>query len=320
MSKIFEALKRIERESGSLSSDFAAEAQVVFEATAIQEPVHADNGSYSAEDAPRRDESAAVSNYAAEGHTTATTEATSADHAEAGYFPTILSLDHVPQETAFLGPESRLVFYSDPHGAGADRFRLLKMRLQRAWDTGRLRRLLITSPGAGEGKSTVALNLAMALADQGRRSVLLMECDLRRPIQTTRLGLKPGPGLAECIASAANPISALRRVEPLGFYLLPAGKVQGNPTELLQSELFAGVMQTLSQCFDWIVIDSPPATPLADVPALKAHADASLLVVKAGSTAEESIEAAIAHLGTKHVLGMVLNGAEHLDQLYSRYY
>lgn len=236
------------------------------------------------------------------------------------YVPSIFSLEQVPTEHASLTPESRIVFYTDPHGAGADRFRLLRMRLQNAWDKGKLRRLLITSPLPGEGKSTLALNLATALSEQGKRTVLLIEGDLRRPILCTRLGIQSEAGLAECLETGSDPITALRRIDPLGWYLLPAGKVQGNPTELLQSDGLASVMQALSPCFDWILIDSPPATPLADVPALKAHADASLLVVRAAITPKESIEAAMARIGPKHVLGMILNGAEHLDQLYSKYY
>jgi succinoglycan biosynthesis transport protein ExoP len=148
----------------------------------------------------------------------------------------------------------------------------------------------------------------------------LIEGDLRRPTLSSRLGLSPAPGLAECLESGADLVSVLRRIEPLGWYLLPAGNVQGNPTELLQSDALSSVMQALSPSFDWIVIDSPPATPLADVPALKAHVDASLLVVRAASTSRDSIEAAIARLGTKHIVGLILNGAEQLDQLYSKYY
>ncbi len=194
------------------------------------------------------------------------------------------------------------------------------MRLQSFWDTGKLRRLLITSPLAGDGKSTVVLNLATALAEGGRRTVLLIEGDLRKPVLCSRLGIPDGAGLAECLESGLDPTSALRRIEPLGWYLLPAGKARGNPTELLQSEGLANVMQTLSAHFDWILIDSPPAVPLADSPVLKLHADASLLVVRAATTPSESVEATIARLGSKHIVGMILNGADELDRMYSKYY
>jgi capsular exopolysaccharide synthesis family protein len=306
MSKMFEALQRLERESGALSADFAAEAQVLLQsptveeapASALEEHAATDpNDSFSTLISPPADYLAPKDDLAA-----------------------TFSLEQIQSENALLKPESRLVFFADPHGAGADRFRLLRMRLQSVWDTGRLKHLLITSPLAQEGKSTVALNLATALAEQGKRSVLLVEGDLRRPVLCSRLGLIAWPGLAECLDGGLNPISALRRIEPLGWYLLPAGSARGNPTELLQSESLSSVMTALASHFDWILIDSPPAVPLADTPVLKQYTDASLLVVRAGSTPDESIEAAIARLGSKHILGMILNGAEELDQLYSRYY
>ncbi|HXP87580.1 MAG TPA: CpsD/CapB family tyrosine-protein kinase [Bryobacteraceae bacterium] len=320
MSKIFEALKRLERESGTLSSDFANDAQVVFEGPAFEEHAAVVADSRSAPAGAPADDLGPGFDVASAVFATSTVDFAPPEDVAAEYAPTIFSLEQLPAENAVITAESRIVLYTDPHGAGADRFRLLKMRLQSAWEKGRLRKLLITSPLPAEGKSTVALNLATALAEQGKRTVLLIEGDLRRPMLCSRLGLRPGPGLAECLESGCDLISVLRRIEPLGWYLLPAGQVQGNPTELLQSEGLSSVIQAVSPCFDWIVIDSPPATPLADVPALKAHADASLLVVRAASTSREAIEAAIARLGSKHILGMILNGAEQLDQLYSKYY
>lgn len=306
MSKMFEALQRLERESGVLSADFAAEAQVVLQGSTVEEAIASALEEHTATD-PSESSSALLGlpvDYVA----------------PTDYVTATFSLEQVQRENATLKPESRIVFHTDPHCAGADRFRLLRMRLQGFWDTGKLKRLLITSPLAQDGKSTVALNLATALAEQGKRTVLLIEGDLRKPIMCSRLGLTAWPGLAECIEGGLNPISALRRIEPLGWYFLPAGKARGNPTELLQSGSFSSVMEALSAHFDWILIDSPPAAPLADTSALRLHADASLLVVRAASTPCESIEAAIARLGPKHILGMILNGAEELDRLYSKYY
>jgi Mrp family chromosome partitioning ATPase len=117
-----------------------------------------------------------------------------------------------------------------------------------------------------------------------------------------------------------NPLSVLRRLEPLGWYLLPAGEPRSNPTELLQTEAFAVVLQTLSQHFDWILIDSPPVIPLTDALSLARQANATLLVAREGRTPREAIEKAIAVLGRQRVLGIVLNAVEGLDRVYSGYY
>jgi capsular exopolysaccharide synthesis family protein len=226
----------------------------------------------------------------------------------------------IPVEQVSLPPESRLVYFTDPHSSGADRFRYLRMILRELWMAGKLKSLLITSSLPGDGKSTVALNLATALAERGKRNVLLIEADLHRPSVGHQLGLPPRQGLAECLESGVDPLSAIRRLEPLGWYLLPAGQADMNPTELLQAEAFGSVMQTVSPLFDWIIVDSPPITPLTDALSLARQTSATLLVAREGKTPRRSLERAIALLGRQRVLGVVLNGVAGLDQLYSGYY
>lgn len=230
-----------------------------------------------------------------------------------------LGLEQIPVEEVCVQPGSRVAFHTDPHGPGADRFRFLRLRLRELSNARKVKRLLVTSPLPQDGKSTVALNLATALAERGNRTVLLLEGDLHHPSLSRQLGLKTRPGLAECLEDGLNPISALRRLEPLSWYFLPAGEAHGNSTELLQSETLSGVMQALSPRFDWILIDSPPVTLLTDALSLKSQADASLLVARAGRTPREAVEQSIGLLGRDHVCGIILNGVEGLDRLYSKY-
>jgi capsular exopolysaccharide synthesis family protein len=194
------------------------------------------------------------------------------------------------------------------------------MRLRVFCNAKKLKTLLITSPLPGDGKSTIAVNLATALAERGKRTVLLIEADLHRSTLTQQLSLKTGPGLAECLEGGMNPLCAVRRLEPLGWYLLTAGQPHGNPTELLQGDALSVVMQKLSPHFEWIVIDSPPVIPLTDALSLGRHTNASLLVTRAGHTPSEALERTIALLGREHVLGIVINCVEELDKLYSGYY
>lgn len=232
---------------------------------------------------------------------------------------TVFDLRQVPVEEVQIEAATRVVVYLDPQSPGADRFRFLRMRLRELRSLGKLRSIVITSPVPQDGKSTIALNLATVLAEKGRQTVLLIEADLYQPALSHRLGLQSREGFAECLEDGLDPLSALQRLEPLGWYFLPAGTPRGNPTELLQTDLALSVIQRLSPYFDWILIDTPPVIPLTDALLLSRHTDASLLVVRADRTPREVVEEAISLLGPKNVLGIVLNGAEELNRLYSEY-
>ena len=224
-------------------------------------------------------------------------------------------------EEAHLSPENRLIYYEDPRSPAADRYRLLRMRLKEHWLAGKLKKVLVTGALAHDGKSTVVINLATALAERGKRTVLVIEADLHHSSLAGKLRLKSWTGLTECLGDdAIAPLSAIRRIEPLGWYLLPAGAPRRNPTELLQTAAFGRIVQKLTPCFDWILIDSPPVIPLTDSLSLQQHADASLLVVRAGQTPREAVEQTISLLGKKNILGIVLNGVEARNHLYYQYH
>jgi len=223
-------------------------------------------------------------------------------------------------EEAVLRPESRAALLLDPQSQGADRFRYLRMRLRELRQFAKLQSIVVTSPVPEDGKSTIAMCLATTLAEGGRHPTLLIEADLHRPSVATGLGLRPGPGLAECLEKGFDAMSEIRRIEPLGWYLLKAGGPQGNPTELLQSDALSTLMQNVSPHFDWIVIDSPPALLLTDAFSLSRQVDATLLVARADRTSRQAIEETLKLIGPKHVVGIVLNGAADLNRLYSNYY
>jgi len=230
------------------------------------------------------------------------------------YLPVATEISSVPAE-------SRVVVYSEPMSAGADRFRLIQIRLKSLQAARNLRTLLITSPLPGDGKSTVALNLATALSEKGKQPVLLLEADVYRPSLSKRLGLNPWPGLTECHKRGKDPMLAIRRIDPLGFYLLPAGQPGDNGNTLLQSSFMAELIKSLSSSsFGWIIIDSPPTTPVADILVLRSSTDATLLVARAGKTPREAIEESAQNLGRDNVIGLILNSVEGLNRVYSRYY
>jgi capsular exopolysaccharide synthesis family protein len=239
------------------------------------------------------------------------------------FFASLASADEpfqVATERVEIRPESRIVAHSAPHSLGGERFRMLKSYLKELQAGGALKTLLITSASPQDGKSTVATNLATALSDGGKYKVLLIEADLRRPALKALLGLTIWPGLTEYLQDGIDPMAAIRRIEPLAIYLLPAGSQAANPLELLQSERFAQLMTSLATHFDWIVMDAPPAVPIADTLALTKAADSILLVVRAGQTAGHAVDEAMKQLVGHSVLGIILNCAEKLDGLYGEYY
>ena len=231
-----------------------------------------------------------------------------------------IGLEAAEAVQARLSPESRLIVRSEPHTLGADRFRLLRVRFRELRATRKVQTVLITSALPREGKSTTALNLSVALAEHGRSKVVVVEADFRQPSLAGRLGLEPWPALVRCLDEDRDPISAIRRVDPLGIYLLPAGEQAANPLDLLQSESFAHTIGTLRACADWVIIDTPPVGPVPDVLAIKNRADGCLWVLHTGSTPREVVDESIQQLGRASILGMVLNGVNGLESGYSGYY
>jgi capsular exopolysaccharide synthesis family protein len=232
----------------------------------------------------------------------------------------VSALRHIPVEQVELRPGSRVALLTDPRSPGADRLRYLRMRLRELRELARLKSLVVTSPLPEDGKSTIAMSLATALSEGGKQAVLLIEADMHRPGIGGSLGIRPRAGLAECLEDGLDPMAQIRKVEPLGWYFLQAGEARGNPAELLQSDTVASVIQGVSTYFDWVLVDTPPVLPLTDALLLSRQVDATLLVARAGRTSHEAIEDALKRIGRKHVLGIVLNGAESLARLYSKYY
>lgn len=229
------------------------------------------------------------------------------------------SFSDIPAESTNIPPESRLVVMTDPRSPGADRIRYLRMQLRGLQAAAKLQSLVITSAIPEDGKSTLTMNLATALAEGGKKPVLVLEADLHQPSLAKALGLPPREGLAECLEKALDPLKAIRRVEPLNWYLLQAGSPESNPTELLQSGGFPKMLAVLAPHFDWILIDTPPVAPLTDALSLVREADAAVLVVRADVTPREAVEDAVAELGTERLAAIVLNGAQDLNRLYSKY-
>ena len=219
--------------------------------------------------------------------------------------------------------DPRLVVSHNPGSPLAERYRRLRMRLDQGTSEGSLplQATLITSAVPGEGKTTTALNLALAYAESMKRPTLLIDGDLRRPSVSRYIRPEPSFGLSEILAGEALLDHALIEMSGSRLWVLPAGTQRERALQLLESERLDGLIAELRSRFDRIVIDAPPTVPFTDAAVLASHADGTLLVVRARTTAKSLIWRAVESLSGSGVLGVVLNDVEFtiVDRYYNRY-
>jgi tyrosine-protein kinase Etk/Wzc len=181
--------------------------------------------------------------------------------------------------------------------------------------------LALTSPGPGEGKSTTAANLAVALALGGHRT-LLIDADLRRPLLHRAFGLVQDPGLTDVLVGRSPTREAIRPDVIERLDVLPAGSSPPNPSELLGSDAMHGFVAEVRQNYDYIVVDTPPVLPVTDATVIATVADATILAVRSGETEETSASRALDQLKrvNARIAGVVLNGVDARRDRHYAYY
>lgn len=202
--------------------------------------------------------------------------------------------------------DSRLASFTAKGSLAAERFRFLSVRLRQLRQQKTLRTLLITSASAGEGKSVVAANLAVSLAGQEQR-VLLLEGNLRSPVLAARFGHPDLKGLGEWLRQDSACLPDIYCFEDPGFWLAPAGCAPERPLEFMQPERLKALLYELGARFDWIIIDCPALLPLADTSVWAELADAVLLTVRQGKSKERQLLRGLEALGQSELLGVVVN-------------
>ena len=166
--------------------------------------------------------------------------------------------------------------------------------------------LAVTSSVPGEGKSSVAGNLAMALGQLSK--ALIIDCDLRRPVVGKNFAIKGGSaGLANLLAGTATIAEALHKID--GMDIIPCGHVPPNPQELLASERFEQILKVLREQYDYIILDCPPVQSVSDVLMVSRHCDGVVYVVEAGGMQANGVMVAVGRLlqARAPVTGVVLN-------------
>jgi len=217
-------------------------------------------------------------------------------------------LPQFPLAKIVLPEFSKFVCFSQGEGLAAEKFRFLATRLRHAQQKRVLKRVVITSSVAGEGKSMMAANLSHALA-AGKQQVLLLEGDLRRPCLAQQLGLTQLPGLSQLLQGGGSDGLNIYRLEGSGLCVLLAGNVHSNPLEFMEPGKLSDLMDRISIGFDWVVIDSPPVLPLADTSMWMRLADAILLVTRPGVTSKRQLQRSVEAIEQSKLLGSVLNAS-----------
>lgn len=206
-------------------------------------------------------------------------------------------------------PNARVVMDSDPHSLAAEEYRRLRTNLQFVdVTTGGKHSFVVTSASAGEGKTTTAVNLALALADSGSR-VLLVDADLRHPSVASVMGLEGSIGLTTVLLGRASLDQATQRWRNSTLSVLAAGAQPPNPSELLGSDATARLFERLLAAYDFVIVDSPPIVPVIDPVLINRLVGGLLLVVSVGATKKRDLAHALRSLATvdADVSGFALN-------------
>jgi succinoglycan biosynthesis transport protein ExoP len=204
--------------------------------------------------------------------------------------------------------ESNVISDEDGYSETAEAYRQIRTNLQFLDVDHPARTIVITSSLPGEGKTTVAVNLALVLAQSGAR-VTLVEADLRRPRVTRYLGMISGAGLSNVLAGTAA-FDAL--TQPYGdgqLVVLAAGPMPPNPSEMLGSQQMSALLAEAREASDYVLIDAPPLLPVTDAAVLSVAADGAIIIARHGVTTRAQLQQAASNLHRidAKLLGVVLN-------------
>ena len=212
-----------------------------------------------------------------------------------------------------------LVTITDPRSPASEAYRTLRTNLSFYSLDKPLRTLVVTSPAAGEGKSTTIANLAVTMAQSGRRTILV-DTDLRRPTLHELFGAQMSPGLTDMIMAEAGDLP-LQKTEVENLWLLSSGAKPPNPADMLGAARMEQIIAQLAEQADIILFDAPPVMAAADAAILGARVDGVLLVIQAGKTRRDHSERAREMLekSRARIVGAALTNAPR-DRSIEEYY
>ena len=230
------------------------------------------------------------------------------------------TLGFVPTFT-YKDIKETLIMVTQPRSPIAEAYRQVRTNIQYVGVSRDLKKLLITSPNSGEGKTVTSANLAIALAQAGNR-VILVDADMRRPHLHRLFGYTNICGLTNVLLGANEETSCLQITMVPNLRLLTSGPMPPNPAELLGSARMAEVATWLTEQADFVIFDSPPVLAVTDSVLLSQMVDATLLVVKGGKTAFQALAVASRRIAdvNGHIAGVLLNQMSRKNSYGYTYY
>jgi len=221
-------------------------------------------------------------------------------------------------------PADRSMYLSGPNALAAEEFRKLRTMIFQTSTSKPMQTVLVTSAVAGEGKSTVASNLALAISHGVREHALLVDCDLRNTHNTPLIKRNIPSGLSDYLMGKLNPINLIVRTGTPKLSVLPSGSIASNPAELVGSEKMRNLVKTLKSQYAnrYIIIDSPPIMLTTEPIILSEMVDGVIVVVLAGKTPREVVQKALNSIHREKIFGIVLNQMKAKTSYYhtSGYY
>ncbi|MHB1002052.1 MAG: polysaccharide biosynthesis tyrosine autokinase [Armatimonadota bacterium] len=229
--------------------------------------------------------------------------------------PTLSVIPEIPEDT------SNIISDANRNSLLLESYRILRNNISFSSIDKEIKLLAISSPGRGEGKSTTAINLAVAMAMDGKR-VLIMDCDLRRPSVHRKLAVSRDIGFTNVVTGACKLEDAIAPTNIENLSLLPSGPIPPNPTEVLNSHRSREIFQQVSEMYDLVIVDSPPCVGLSDVQVLANLVDGMILLVAMDQTLKPHMHIAMRTLKQVDapLIGIVLNRMELRRQGYNSYY
>lgn len=232
--------------------------------------------------------------------------------------PVLYAVPHI--EGRLTSSERGQKALMDPMSDASEAYRNVRTAVYYALRRRRVKTLAITSPTQGEGKSTMAANLAITMAQAGDR-VLLIDADLRKPAIGRIFNLDEEHGLTQYLAGHEPLGQAIQSTRMERLDVLTCGPIPGNPAEILHSRNFAAMLQELSGRYDRILLDSPPVLPFADARILGSISGATLMVLRAQQSTRRMFEDAHRSLQSvgARILGVVVNDMPRTRERYAYY-
>ena len=207
-----------------------------------------------------------------------------------------------------------------PNSITAESYRSLRTNIQYSSIDKQVKTLVVTSSNAGEGKSTVAGNLAYTFFQNGKR-VLIIDCDLRKPSLHRKFNVSNEEGLTDVLVGTSKLNNVMKKVDD-NLYLLTTGTLPPNPAEIIGSNTMENFLEQCKINFDYIILDTPPILPVTDSKLLAIKADATVVVVRSEVSKSKHVSQAFKELEkvNANIIGTILNDVEmYSEKLYYDY-